>query len=406
MFGTTLPRSRICRTCAALCLSLALLIASAAPATGCSWDYLIWMPRDRDADALYRFVRGDKAGYIDRAGKVVIGPRFEFYGNHGGEFHGGLLEDGFRSGRYVDATGKAVAAGPLVGVRFSEGLTALLDKETGERGYVDRGGKFVISPRFPRGANAFDFSDGLARINTSDGYGFIDRSGEFVIKPAFLHAEDFREGMARVVVEGPCALYDGGPCPGFPVLGGGGGRATEDTPPCKFSFVDRRGSVLAARFDAARVFSEGLAPVSRGGKWGYIDKAGRFAVEPRFDEAWPFSEGRARVRLGDLYGFVDLRGELVVPARFGYADDFSEGLAAVGTLYSEEPGGVRYIDRGGRVRIPGPFHVASHFFKGLAHVELKPLVREKGGALWRTRRFAYIDAKARTVFAYEYEVED
>ena len=96
---------------------------------------------------------------------------------------------------------------------------------------------------------------------------------------------------------------------------------------------------------------------------------------------------------------------MVVPARYSYADDFSEGLAAVGTLYSEGPGGVRYTDRGGRVRIPGPLHVAGHFFKGLAHVELKPLAREKGGVLWRTRRFAYIDAKARTVFAHEYEVE-
>jgi len=40
----------------------------------CSADYLIWMIRDKSADPLYRFVRGEKVGYINRMGKVVIPP--------------------------------------------------------------------------------------------------------------------------------------------------------------------------------------------------------------------------------------------------------------------------------------------------------------------------------------------
>ena len=43
-----------------------------------------------------------------------------------------------------------------------------------------------------------------------------------------------------------------------------------------------------------------LVPVLQGGKWGYMDRAGRVAVSPRFDEASRFSEGLAAVRLGNL----------------------------------------------------------------------------------------------------------
>jgi hypothetical protein len=364
------------------------------------------MPHRKDADPLYRFIRDGKAGYIDRTGKVVIEPKFKVYGNYSGEFHDGLVEVGVSSGEYVDTKGKTVESGLYRGWQFSEGLAAALADDGGKWGYVDRTGKFVISPRFDGYPNGYvaSFSEGRAWIEASGRYGFIDRTGEFVVAPTFLRASDFKDGMARVVVEGPCAYSDADPCPESSVLGGP--QKFEDVPPCKFTFVDARGSVLEARFDAAKDFSEGLAPIMKGGKWGYADKSGKVVIEPRFESAWPFSEGRARVIQDGLYGFIDERGEFAVPPRFKYADDFSEGLAAVGTLYLEEPGGVYYIDKRGRVAIPGPFHVASQFFKGLAHVELKRLAKEKGGDRWCcTRRFAYIDAKGKTVFAYQFDEE-
>ena len=408
MFDRTLPHSRR-RLAAAVCLSLAALLGSPAPAAGCSWDYLIWEPRGRSADPLYRFIRGGKAGYIDRSGRVVIEPKFDGDSNYRGVFRDGLMEVGVSSGEYVDATGKTVIKDRLYrGWEFSEGLAAALAEDGGRWGYIDPTGKFVISPRFeghPRGYVS-SFADGFAWIQVSGRYGFIDRTGEFVLRPAFLHASDFSDGMARVVVEGPCMFYDDGPCPGGGGLLGGAGQTADEVPPCKFTYVDRRGVALEERFDGARDFSEGLAAVKRGGKWGFIDKSGRLVIEPRFDDASDFKSGRALVKRGGLYGYVDERGEFAVPPRYEYAEDFSEGLAAVGVLHSEAPAGVYFIDRDGRVRIPGPFHVAGRFFKGLAHVELKPLVKEKGGERWRTRRFAYINAEGKTVFAYDYEEED
>ncbi|HEV2862638.1 MAG TPA: WG repeat-containing protein [Pyrinomonadaceae bacterium] len=387
---------------ATLCLTL---LVCATPAAACSWDYLIWMPRHRDADPLYRFVRGGKAGYIDRAGSIVVEPKFEVYGNGSGYFSDGLLKVGVASGEYVDAAGKTAIEDKFSSSwAFSEGLAAALDEKTKTWGYIDSAGRFAISPRFETYPHGYvsSFSGGLARIEVKDRHGFIDRAGEFVIAPTFLMADDFSDGMARVVVEGPCAYSGDGPCPDFRILG----RARDErrVPPCKFTFVDRGGSVLGARFDGAGKFSEGLAPFKRGGKWGYVDKTGRVVIAPRFDGAQPFSEGLARVTQGRLYGFIDRSGEFAVPPGFEYADDFSEGLAAVGSLRREGPGDLRYIDRSGRAVIAGPFYRASHFFKGLAHVEFAPL--KKGDDPLHTRRFAYVDAAGKTVFAYEVERED
>ena len=407
MFRTTLPSTRTRRPFgAALCLSLALLLNFAPPVAGCQWDYPIWMPREKDADPLYRFIRGGKAGYIDRSGKVVIEPQFEPYGNYSGVFHDGIAEVGVSSGKYVDATGKPVAKEKLYrGWDFSEGLAAALAEDGGKWGYVDRTGEFAISPRFEGHPNGYvsSFSEGRAWVQVSGRYGFIDRTGEFAILPAFLHAENFHDGMARVVVEGPCAFASDGPCPSFRVLGGPP-QPMDDMGACRIAFVDKDGVVLKERFEMAKDFSEGLAPVMQGRKWGFIDKSGRVVIAPRFDDAWPFSEGLARVRQGELYGYVDARGAPAVPPRYGYADDFSEGLAAVGRWDEEESDhdDFHYIDRRGRTVIAGPFRVASHFFKGLAHVRLKP--SEKVGA--RAERYAYIDAKGKTIFAYEVETDE
>ncbi len=103
----------------------------------------------------------------------------------------------------------------------------------------------------------------------------------------------------------------------------------------KWGFIDRAGRVvISPRFDAAEPFSEGLAAVRLGPTLGYADATGRIVVVPAFAPAGrgahrPFSNGRAVVRDGPMVGFIDRSGALAIPARFDWADDFSEGLAAV-----------------------------------------------------------------------------
>ena len=52
-------------------------------------------------------------------------------------------------------------------------------------------------------------------------------------------------------------------------------------------------------FERAGNFSHGLAPVQQGGKWGYIDKAGKMVINLQFGDASSFgANGLARVTVG------------------------------------------------------------------------------------------------------------
>lgn len=102
----------------------------------------------------------------------------------------------------------------------------------------------------------------------------------------------------------------------------------------RWGYVDARGQMsINPLYDAAGVFSEGLAAVQIDGKYGYIDEGGNIVIEPRFEFASEFSESLALVLVGGEskgYGYIDKQGKLVISARFRGADNFHEGLAAVG----------------------------------------------------------------------------
>ncbi len=71
-------------------------------------------------------------------------------------------------------------------------------------------------------------------------------------------------------------------------------------------FIDRIGKVVMRRHCKwAGSFSNGLAPARKAkGKWGYIDRFGKFAIPPKFESAESFSEGRAEVTINRKRGFI------------------------------------------------------------------------------------------------------
>jgi hypothetical protein len=65
------------------------------------------------------------------------------------------------------------------------------------------------------------------------------------------------------------------------------------------------------QFQNALRFSEGLAPVCLGGKWGYISAEGNLAINPQYEEAGLFAGGLAHVRAIGKYGLIDKEGKYV-----------------------------------------------------------------------------------------------
>ena len=384
-----------------LVLSL-VAVASAVPCTVISYR-IIWQKNPRSATPLFRFVEGDRIGFIDGSGKIAIPAQFDSDPNETGDFVEGVakVKKGGRWG-YVDTSGRMVVETQFEDFwdlnDFSDGLARVFSSKGREYyyGYIDKSGALAIPFQFH---SAEDFSEGLAAFREPDrartpgnmGFlgraGYIDKHGAVLIQPRFAFAGPFQEGMARVAVDGKCWIngYAGHlAAPSMPIMNSCGGPAADVTEPCKQGFMDKTGSmVIPARFTAATNFRETLAAVQEDGVWGFIGHDGGYAIRPRFEEAKPFSAGVAAVKLAGRWGFIDHRGDFVIQPEYEFASPFSDGLALV---TKDKVQG--YIDKSGGWLLNAPVGMAGSFSLGLAHGRIG-----KG-------RFGYFDKAGKIVFSY------
>lgn len=279
---------------------------------------------------LYPIRQDGKAGYIDRAGKVVIQPRFDRAGNFA-EGRGAVQVNG--KWGFTDAAGNTVILPQFDEVgQFYEGLCAV---QTGDKWtFIDKAGSRVGKDSYD---SAVPFSQGLAAVKVGRKWGFVNNEARMVIKPAFQGAWSFNEGLAPVKVGG------------------------------KWGYIDKSGNiVIKPRYYWVDCFSDGLAYVEGGaGNAGYIDTSGNLVIKRRFYEANPFSEGIAAVRFesGGPFCLIDKQGNKISDEEFNLAGMFSEGLMPV---HRDIRYG--YADHTGKPVIEFKFVEGSPFHGGLAYV--------------------------------------
>jgi hypothetical protein len=354
---------------AAAAVLVALL---AAPAPGRAAEH-----EEADADTvLFPVLKGGRWGYVDRAGAVVIPPRFD------------------RAGR------------------FSEGLAPV--QLGAKHGYVDAGGGWALEPAYePAGTIHRPFVSGRAAVKAGRSYGYIDRTGALVIPARFTRADDFSEGHALACGEQvACGYVD---THGRGVLGPGfmGGTPLRGGVGCLTSMMAMsrvrvevhrvgRGRIGAPSYDGCGTFSEGLIAVRVGDLWGFVDDDGRFVIPPRFAFAGDFGAGLAPVRDAESgrCGYVDHGGRLAIPARFRSCSSFADGRARVDRAVEEnDRERWAFVDASGKIVIDGealrpPLDDPQDFDRGLAPVGL-------GGAPWLAGNgtlLGYVDASGRWVW--------
>lgn len=156
----------------------------------------------------------------------------------------------------------------------------------------------------------------------------------------------------------------------------------------KWMDYDLEKSTLMDRYEFHKYCSDGLFIIydTKTKKYGYMSIIGDIVIEPQFERVNPFSEGLASVSDGEKYGFIDTTGKLVIPMKYEMLSEsepdinksflydrrginsgpfgavyFSQGLCAV-----NENGKYGFIDKTGNFVIPPQFDEPSNFYEDVA----------------------------------------
>jgi hypothetical protein len=277
---------------------------------------------------------------------------------------------------YIDAAGKLVIkASYNRATNFKDGF-AIVSHTGGKQFFIDMTGRKLAAPAFEE---AWLFTDGLAGVKIKGKWGFIDRNGKLVIPAKFDSADGFCGGRAVV------------------------GMRTGET--LKFGFIDKAGKyTLEPSINYITAFADGLAKFSNNAKfiqrptyfvvdggalYGLIDPTGKIMVEPKFDSISYFHEGLAEAVSGGRKGFIDTTGKWL-EGFDGYVTRwFSEGLAAAYMAGK----GYGYVDKNAKFVIGPQFREGKEFSGGLA-----PVKTEKG--------WGYIDKTGKMVIPEKFSGAD
>ena len=291
--------------------------------------------------------------YLDESGKVVIDLSKKKYISNkdsyiisAGDFHEGLAlvteeeeidYDGYpalrRSGYYIDTKGNIVLTENQVatklGVRdtpdmwddedffygfkhaFSSGVTISEIKHNVKVVVVDKDGNTKKKKGTYDGYYWFT-EDLLSFRNPSDyKWGYVDTNLKKVISYKYDDARPFNQGLAPVKIDG------------------------------KWGFINKKGkAVIKAQYEdfiitdsyTYQVFVNDLAAVKKDGKWGAINKAGKTVIPFKYESYFYLCNGYAIVEGSDgKYTYIDKKGKAPFKTKYDDANDFSKaGIALVG----------------------------------------------------------------------------
>ena len=286
----------------------------------------------------YAYVKegiNDDYAFIDKTGKVVLAEANDY----DGVFYNGvcIYRDGKDYG-YIDKSFKTVCVPQfaVLSEMTADGLALCLEQGESLLAYCDKNGKIVIPAQFQY---ASPFAGGVAVVVEVDKegverYGLINTKGNFVV--------DYNKTPMRNLGEGMIAFLN-----------------SSD----KVGLLNSKGKeILSATYDGISEFSEGLAPVYKGEKTGYINTKGDVVIElQKFEGVSSFYDGVAWVKKAnsEKYDLINKKGDVVLTLTSAQVPQsyFHNGLALVrntdtnkmqyidkkgNKIYSWEPGGFSY----------------------------------------------------------------
>lgn len=337
--------------------------------------------------------KGKNFGYMDPSGKIVIPIEYKAAGN----FSDGLAAVNV-NGKwgFINSSGNMVIEPKFDKAKaFNSGLALVESNKTWM--YIDKSGNEISG--LPASDKKYDFEDGIAFIRQGDKVGFMDNKGKIILEPTYKDIKSFYKGWAKFSENEKWGLlskdgkvfipaeYDeinvsdnkiiiAKKSTDWGIIGsdksfkkvegaskiweffGENATLTYAKKDDKIGFIDTKGNwTIEPKFEKARAFNQGLAPVFVDKKWGYIDTNGNMVIPAQFKDAETFSnDGLAPVKKNKMWGFIDKTGNMVIPDQYdisvalfgmfqgGGEKGFINGLARV--KYKKQWG---FINKSGQV---------------------------------------------------------
>lgn len=199
---------------------------------------------------------------------------------------------------------------------FNEGLAWVAPADSCLR-VIDTNGEVQFT--FQQAERAYAFNEGMAVfINVEDRYGIVDKNGEVVVVPRWTE-------VVPVVVDGLIAVKDGNGfglydinegkmlITGMRNVGVDYDRIDKDVLDVNYSFYN----------NYINAIKQGRIPVeNKGGKWGIIDKEGKYVINPQFSEIIPDGDGYV-FKADGSWGWCDSEGKYVINPQFGNVRPFN-----------------------------------------------------------------------------------
>ena len=216
-------------------------------------------------------------GFIDKTGKEIIPPKYDF----ASDFRNGLafviLEE---NEGFIDTEGNEI-----IPVIYEEARwffdTMYKVKLNGKWGVLDPTGKEISSLKYTL-IDTYCL-EGLVKVQVENKHGLLSCiNGNEIVAPKYDEIGLFHEGLAKVKTEN------------------------------KYGYVDMKGvEVIAPKYDELGRFKSELARVKVGDKSGFIDKLGNEVISLIYDIAFDFDLNTAKVMLKGKVFYIDKTGKKV-----------------------------------------------------------------------------------------------
>lgn len=241
-------------------------------------------------------MNNEKSGYIDRNGNLLTKLSFDM----AADFH-----DGFAIVEIDELYGLIDSKGNLVFDADYEHLSwasndLLKVGNNGMWGLINRVGEQILAINYDA---IGDFHDGLALVARNSKCGFVDSKGKIIIPLNYRFAENLLTNAAF--------------SNGYAVIGIKGKNIVLDTMGVRIQFPG---------YENTGRPSEGLIPVQKNRKWGYVDYHGKLKIPCTFQDAYAFNNSGAVVKSDQQLGIINSEGKWILEPTY-------EDISKVGVNY-------------------------------------------------------------------------